>query len=268
MDHGGSSLSSPDRLAPALSYPCLVTATTASTSTTIASGSGGIGSVLLSSSPNLAATSSSSANPSTTLATTPATEALNAPTLTLNPSALHGSNTSGGGGLVPAPASSSSPLNSSCNGSNDESQHPCLTSGTPPSPILGQSQTRPSRSRSPSSASPTRRRGQEAGGGGGSIATGSNDSSSREASLEKVSGVGVAMGGAGGGEVSLDQISVEGGESGSAGSMRSFEHLPRNTTSGPESINGSKVIISYRRICIDWLGAIEKRKREGERLTN
>lgn len=102
-----------------------------------------------------------------------------------------------------------------------------------PSPIPGGHQ-RPSRSRSPSSPSPTRR---------------NDESSSREASLEKASssaaiaaaagviGVGISSGG----DVSLDQISVEGGESGSAGSMRSFEHLPRNTPSGPESINGSKV---------------------------
>jgi hypothetical protein len=102
-----------------------------------------------------------------------------------------------------------------------------------PSPIPGGHQ-RPSRSRSPSSPSPTRR---------------NDESSSREASLEKASssaaiaaaagaiGVGISSGG----DVSLDQISVEGGESGSAGSMRSFEHLPRNTLSGPESINGSKV---------------------------
>jgi hypothetical protein len=119
-----------------------------------------------------------------------------------------------------------------CNGSvvNHE-MNPLVSS---PSPILGGHQ-RPSRSRSPSSPSPTRR----------------NDSSSREASLEKTSSsvaiaaaagvIGVGISG-GGGDVSLDQISVEGGESGSAGSMRSFEHLPRNTPSGPESINGSKVI--------------------------
>lgn len=52
------------------------------------------------------------------------------------------------------------------------------------------------------------------------------------------------IGGMVGVEPSLDQMSIEGGESGSAGSMRSFEHLPRNTT-GSESINGSKVRVLF-----------------------
>ena len=193
LDHGGtpSTLSSPERLAPASSYPCLVTATTTSsnnsTSTTTTT--------LLSSSPNLAAI------PTTTNDITP-------------PSLVH-----------PIPTSSSSPLNgSNCNGAVDETPYPLTSAGTPPSPILGGGQRR-SRSRSTS----PRRCNTD-----GSIqpAAGSNDSSSREASLEKV----VALAPT---EVSLDQISVE--ESGSAGSMRSFEHVPRNTTSGADSINGSKV---------------------------
>lgn len=223
LDHGGGSshLVSPERLAPALSYPCLFTATTTSSgqlSTTATSTSGIATSTLLASSPNLAGSavetttttlsSSSSSNSNSNSSSSEATEA-----------------TTTGPAPVVAAFSSSSPLNSSsssstgcCNGSVADHEMSPLVS--PPSPILGGHQ-RPSRSRSPSSPSPTR----------------PNESSSREASLEKASGSG---GGTGGVDVSLDQISVEGGESGSAGSMRSFEHLPRNMPSGPESTNGSK----------------------------
>lgn len=223
LDHGGGSshLVSPERLAPALSYPCLFTATTTSSgqlSTTATSTSGMATSTLLASSPNLAGSavetttttlsSSSSSNSNSNSSSSEATEA-----------------TTTGPAPVVAAFSSSSPLNSSsssstgcCNGSVADHEMSPLVS--PPSPILGGHQ-RPSRSRSPSSPSPTR----------------PNESSSREASLEKASGSG---GGTGGVDVSLDQISVEGGESGSAGSMRSFEHLPRNMPSGPESTNGSK----------------------------
>ncbi|KAI9566047.1 hypothetical protein GHT06_009847 [Daphnia sinensis] len=219
LDHGGGSshLVSPERLAPALSYPCLFTATTTSSgqlSTTATSTSGIATSTLPASSPNLAGstvettttTLSSSSSSNSNSSSSEATEA-----------------TTTGPAPVVAVFSSSSPLNSSsstgcCNGS--VADHEPLVS--PPSPILGGHQ-RPSRSRSPSSPSPTRH----------------NESSSREASLEKASGSG-GGGGTGPVDVSLDQISVEGGESGSAGSMRSFEHLPRNTPSGPESTNGSK----------------------------
>lgn len=256
FEHGGSLLTSPERLAPALSYPCLVAATTSNTSTTVSN------SALLSSSPNLAASTSTAGTGhqptgSATTTTSTTTEAVT-PT---SGAPLSSSS-------VPAPASSSSPLNSSCNGSTtDEGQ--LLASGTPPSPILGTGggQQRQSRSRSPTSASPGRR---ETDAAAAHLATGSNDSSSREASLEKTSGT-VGGGGGGtaalsagmGGEGSLDQMSVEGGESG--GSMRSFEHLPRNTTSGPDSINGSKVLahFSYRtsilhRFCLVFDGGLHQ----------
>ncbi|XP_059352957.1 protein Aster-B-like isoform X2 [Daphnia carinata] len=209
LDHGGGSshLVSPERLAPALSYPCLFTATTTSSgqlSTTATSTSGIATSTLLASSPNLAG----SAVEATTLSTSSSSNS--------NSSSSEATEATTTGPAV-AVFSSSSPLNSSsCNGSvADHELNPLVS---PPSPILGGHQ-RPSRSRSPSSPSPTRH----------------NESSSREASLEKASAIGT-----GAVDVSLDQISVEGGESGSAGSMRSFEHLPRNTPSGPESTNGSK----------------------------
>ncbi|XP_046446715.1 protein Aster-A-like isoform X3 [Daphnia pulex] len=231
LDHGGGSshLTSPERLAPALSYPCLFTATTStsgnlSTTTTATSG---LSNSLLSSSPNLAGATVEGT------ATTPSSLSSSSSSNN-NSSSSETTEAIGPSPLAPA-FSSSSPLNSSnstgcCNGSMaDHEMNPLVSS---PSPIPGGHQ-RPSRSRSPSSPSPTRR---------------NDESSSREASLEKASssaaiaaaagviGVGISSGG----DVSLDQISVEGGESGSAGSMRSFEHLPRNTPSGPESINGSK----------------------------
>lgn len=251
VDHGGSTLSA-ERLAPALSYPCLAASTpTTAASCTHSNGSGnrsdgssssaGAHSGVLSSGASGVFNASSSTAPTWTTVSGLAAS-VSSSLASFDPNGGAGPSNPG---AVSAPASSSSPLNGSCNASIDEPL--ILATGTPPSPILGQ---RPVRSRSPANYSPT---GRQAPDGAGSSTT---QTSSREASLEKTSSVGPAAGPSGGllsagnaaAEVSLDQISVEGAESGSAASMRSFEQQSR--ISGQEVSNGAKVLGARKSIVL------------------